>query len=80
MHKLSSNIKYNYMSIREEIKVLVAREAKTLTEIASKIYKDENKRNAVNKLSQKLRLKTIKFEEVREIADILGYNIKFEKK
>lgn len=68
------------MSIREEIKVLVAKEAKTLTEIASKIYKDEDKRNAVNKLSQKLRLKTIKFEEVRKIADILGYEIKFEKK
>ena len=51
-----------------------------MTEIAAKIYNSKDKRKSVNKLSQKLRLKTIKFEEVRKIADILGYDIKFEKR
>lgn len=68
------------MSIREDIKSLIAGEAKTMTEIAAKIYNSKDKRKSVNKLSQKLRLKTIKFEEVRHIADLLGYDIKFEKR
>lgn len=71
---------YIDMGIREEIKILITKEARTLTEIASKIYKDKDKRKAVNSLSQKLRLKTIKFEEVREIADMLGYDIEFKKR
>lgn len=68
------------MGIREDIKILITKEAKTLTEIASKIYSNKDKRKAVNSLSQKLRLKTIKFEEVRQIADILGYDIEFKKR
>ncbi|MBD5401808.1 LLM class flavin-dependent oxidoreductase [bacterium] len=68
------------MGIREDIKILVTKEAKTMTEIAAKIYKEKDKRQAVNSLSQKLRLKTIRFEEVRQIADILGYDIEFVKR
>ena len=44
-----------------------------MTELAEKIP------TSVNNLSNKLRKKTIKFEEVCQIADILGYHIKFEK-
>lgn len=71
---------YTSMGIREDIKILVTKEAKTMTEIAAKIYKEKDKRQAVNSLSQKLRLKTIRFEEVRQIADILGYDIEFVKR
>ena len=53
---------------------------KTMTEIASMIYENENKRSAMSTLSQKLKKGTIRFSEVWQIADILGYDIKFEKK
>ena len=68
------------MSIKDEIKSLLAREAMTMTEVAAKIYNTENKRVAMSSLSQKLKNETIRFREVREIADILGYDIKFEKR
>lgn len=68
------------MNIKDEIKALLAKEAKTMTEIASKLYKNSNQRTAMSSLSQKLRNKTIKFEEVREIADLLGYDIEFKKR
>ena len=68
------------MTIKDEIKSLLAREAMTMTEVASKIYNTENKRVAMSSLSQKLKNETIRFREVREIADILGYDIKFEKR
>lgn len=68
------------MGIKEELKSLIAKEAKTMTEIAAIIYQTENKRSAMNALSQKLRLNTIRYEEVRQIADILGYDIQFVKR
>ena len=43
------------MNIRDEIKSLLAKEAKTMTEIASMIYENENKRSAMSTLSQKLK-------------------------
>lgn len=68
------------MDIKKQIKVLIAMEGKTMTEIAGKIYNNDNKRAALNNLSQKLSKKTIKYKEIQEIADILGYDIKFEKR
>ncbi len=68
------------MGIKEDIKSMIAKEARTMTEIAGLLYNTEDKRSAVNGLSQKLRLKTIKYEEVRQIADILGYDIQFVKR
>ncbi len=68
------------MGTREDIKVLAAREATTLTNVMRKLYPDKDTRKVMSTLSQKLRNDTIKFREVREIADILGYDIKFEKR
>ncbi len=66
---------YNFfMSIREDIKSLLARENITMQDVAKKLD------ISVQNLSNKLRSKTIRFETVREIADILGYDIKFEKR
>ena len=62
------------MSIREDIKSILARENVTMQSIAEKLN------SSVQNLSNKLRSKTIKFEEVREIADILGYDIEFKKR
>lgn len=62
------------MSIREDIKVLLAQENVTMQSVAEKLN------SSVQNLSNKLRSKTIKFEEVREITDILGYDIEFNKR
>ena len=62
------------MSIREEIKSLLAIENKTMKDIA------EQMETTIQNLSQKLRNKTIKFEEVCEITDLLGYDIEFVKR
>lgn len=62
------------MAIREDIKSIAAKEAMTLTDVAEKLG------TTINNLSQKLRNKTIKFEEVREIASLLGYDVEFIKR
>lgn len=68
------------MGIYEEIKYLLAKENTTLTSVSKTLKQNGYEKLALSNLSRKIKKQTIKFEEVREIADILGYNIKFEKK
>lgn len=68
------------MSIYEELKSTLAMEATTMTKVAEllKVKKDRNL--TMNNLSRKLRSKTIKFEEVRDILDVIDYDIVFVKR
>ena len=68
------------MDIKKEVKVIVAREGTTLTAVASRLYKTKSSRNALNLLSQKLRNNTVKFNEINDILDFLGYELKILKK
>lgn len=68
------------MGIKEDIKSLLAKEAQTMTDIASKIYKNENRRASMSNLSRKLSSETIKYTEVKKILDVLGYDIEFKKR
>lgn len=68
------------MGIYEEIKYLTAKEHITLTKISDILRKRKYDKLTLSNLSRKIKNQTIKFEEVREIADILGYDIKFEKR
>lgn len=76
------NCTYNYivMSIYEELKSTLAFEATTMTKVAELLKARKNRNLTMNNLSRKLRTKTIKFEEVRDILDVLGYDIKFVRR
>lgn len=67
------------MSIREDIKMLLAKKAMTMTQLA-KILTEQGHKTSIKSLSNKLTQKTIKFEEVRKILDILGYEIEYKEK
>ncbi len=70
----------NKNSIIKEIKTLVMDRDTTLTELAQKIGVINNKKYTLNNLSQKLRNETISFKEIKLIAEILDYDIKFVDK
>lgn len=67
------------MNIRDNIKSLIAFQSRTMTEIAQEMTKRTGKNYSMHNLSQKLSRKTIKFDEVDLIMEILGYKIKFEE-
>jgi len=67
------------MSIREDIKVLLASKAMTMTKLADLMTQNGYK-STVKTLSNKLARKTIQFEEVRKILDILGYDIEYRER
>lgn len=68
------------MSIYEELKSTIAYEATTMTNVAKLLKAKKNRNLTMNNLSRKLRSKTIKYEEVRDILDVLGYDIKFVRR
>ena len=67
------------MSIKEDIKMLLAKKAMTMTKLAA-LLTENGKKTSIKSLSNKLAAKTIKFEEVREILDILGYDIEYKER
>lgn len=63
--------------IVNEIKNLTNDRDMTLKELAQKIGEAQNKSYSLASLSQKLRKETISYKEIKLIAKILGYKIKF---
>lgn len=65
------------MSISKEIKQLVFDRDTTLTYLANELSKRLNKKYTMANLSQKLRKETIPYKEIKLIAEILDYDIRF---
>ena len=68
------------MNIKQEIKVLIARKGTTLKKVCEQLTAKAGKFYSYNNISNKLRNGTIKFEEVQEIFEILGYELVYEEK
>lgn len=65
------------MDVRNELKSLIAKNGTTLKKICESLTLLSDKSYSGNNITNKLRRKTIKFEEVQEILDVLGYHIEF---
>ncbi len=70
------------MNIRNEIKSYIASTGWTIADIVKELNKnrDEESQTTPQNLSNKLSRGTIKYSEVHEIAEIIGYDIKWIKK
>ncbi len=67
------------MSVKEEVKMLLAKEGMTMTRLAQEITVKTGQKWTMKTISDKLARKTMKYEEFRLILEILGYSIKYEK-
>ena len=68
------------MSIKDEIKILLANEGLTLTDLAMILSRTSGKKYTVKTLSQKLCRNTLRYNEFKLITDTLGYKIEVIKK
>ncbi|WGT38474.1 hypothetical protein QH639_22105 [Lysinibacillus sp. 1 U-2021] len=68
--------------IKNEIKGYISSSGWTLTEIVNKMNENlpDDKKTTVQNISNKLTRGTIKYSEVKEIANIIGMNIEWTKK
>ena len=67
------------MSVSEDLKILLLKEKTTITELAKLATEKSGKNYTVFGISQKLARNSMKYDEIKFLASILGYNIKFEK-
>ncbi len=67
--------------IRNEVKSYIAQSGYTLTYIVEQMNKsrDEQHKTTTQNISNKLSRGTIKYSEIKEIADIIGYKIIWTK-
>ena len=68
------------MDIRNEIKAYIVREGMTMKELLYRLYLKYGWSRSASNFSDKLRRGSIQYREVRELADVLGYELIWVKK
>ena len=67
------------MSVREFVKILLAKECITIKELARLATENSDKKYTLDGLSHKMRLGTLRFDDVEFFAKLLGYKIELKK-
>lgn len=68
------------MSIRNEIKVQIVCAGFTMQELVDRLAEEYDWSDSVSNLSAKLQRESIRYKEVVELADVLGYDIVWQKR
>jgi len=67
-------------SSKEELKIMIMREGLTVKKLADMLAQKTNKHYTQISLQHKIYLSSLKYDEMLAIADMLGYDIKIEKR
>ncbi|OSA92821.1 UNVERIFIED_ORG: hypothetical protein B2H93_13420 [Clostridium botulinum] len=68
------------MGLKEDIKSYIAISGLTLKQIQEELNKRNNTNHSVQNLSKKINNETLRYNEIKQIADIIGYEIQWMKK
>jgi len=67
-------------NIRNEIKAYIVREGLTMNEVVERLAEKYGWSRSVPNLSGKLRRGSLRFSEAVELADVLGYDLVWQKR
>lgn len=68
------------MDIRNEIKAYIVREGVTMSEVVDRLAYEYDWSSSVPNLSGKLRRGSLRYQEAIDLADVLGYDIVWQKR
>ena len=68
------------MNVRNEIKAQIIRTGMTMQEVVDLLSQEYGWSDSVYNLSAKLQRESIRYKEVLELADVLGYEIVWQKR
>ena len=68
------------MDISNEIKAYIVREGKTMNEVVEDLAYEYDWSDSVPNLSGKLRRGSLRYQEAKELADVLGYDLVWVKR
>ena len=67
-------------NVRNEIKAQIVRAGFTMQDVVDKLAEDYGWSDSVSNLSAKLQRESIRYKEVIELADVLVYDIVWQKR
>ena len=67
-------------NVRNEIKAQIVRAGFTMQDVVDKLAEDYGWSDSVSNLPAKLQRESIRYKEVIELADVLGYDIVWQKR
>lgn len=68
------------MNVRNEIKAQIIRTGLTMQQVVELLSDEYGWSNSVSNLSAKLQRESIRYKEVLELADVLGYDLVWVKR
>ena len=68
------------MNVKNEIKSIIVRSGITMQEVVDQLSEEYGWSDSVSNLSAKLQRESIRYKEVLELADVLGYDIVWQKR
>ena len=68
------------MSVRNEVKAQIIRAGYTMQEAVDLLHDEYGWSDSVSNLSAKLQRESIRYKEVKELADVLGYDLIWQKR
>ena len=68
------------MGLKEEIKSYIVSSGWSITQLAEELNKRNGSDYTMQNLSNKIRKESLKYSEVLQIAEIIGYNVRWIKK
>lgn len=68
------------MNVRNEIKAQIVRAGFTMQEVVDLLHDEYGWSDSVSNLSAKLQRESIRYKEVVELADALGYDLVWQKR
>ncbi len=68
------------MNVRNEIKAQIIRTGMTMQQVVDQLSVEYGWSDSVSNLSAKLQRESIRYKEVVELADVLGYDIVWQKR
>ena len=68
------------MTVRNEIKAQIVRAGYTMREVVDRLHKEYGWSDSVSNLSAKLQRESIRYKEVVELAEVLGYDLIWQKR
>lgn len=67
------------MALKEDLKAAIIRSGFTMTQVVELLNAKYDRDISIQNFSSKLRRESLKYTEVQEVLDIIGYSIVWEK-
>ncbi|MFR1833230.1 MAG: LLM class flavin-dependent oxidoreductase [Lachnospiraceae bacterium] len=67
------------MALKDDLKALIIKSGWTMTQVVEELNRKYNRNTSVQNFSSKLKRESLKYTEVEEVLEIIGYTITWNR-